>query len=404
MKTDSRSAGGSRAVQTVLYIYEGGYLTCRRRLAGIYKVTTPRGIRVVLMDVHAGADIGQMLDFWKPDGIVAEGDAVRTGWLRRFARRKIPTVLCGPAAGADACWCHRIQHDSRTTARMAVRELLSLGYAAYGCVEYWTACEWSDRRIEEFSESLGRAGCRGEVFRSSVECRQGDFRDFLAHVSAFLRRLPKPCGIFAVNDEMALNVLAAAQREGYDVPNEVAIVGIDNDELLCDNASVSLTSIAPDFEKSGMMAVELLLKSAANPRLPPANLTYGAAPLVRRRSTSVFKVRMHGVLEALDAIRTRYAAPEFDVDAVVALMGCSRRSAETRFLKSTGETIGSAIRNRRLAAAEQMLLDERRSIAAVAAGCGFADVGTFQKAFIRARGMSPSAWRAAQRRAQRCAN
>ena len=73
---------------------------------------------------------------------------------------------------------------------MAVRELLSLGYAAYGCVEYWTACEWSDRRIEEFSESLRRAGRRGEVFRSSVECRQGDFRDFLAHVSAFLRRLP----------------------------------------------------------------------------------------------------------------------------------------------------------------------------------------------------------------------
>ena len=83
-----------------MYIYEGGYLTCRRRLAGIYKVTTPRGIRVVLMDVHAVTDIDLVLNFWKPDGIVAEGDALKPGWAALFARRKIPTVLCGPAPDA----------------------------------------------------------------------------------------------------------------------------------------------------------------------------------------------------------------------------------------------------------------------------------------------------------------
>ena len=380
-----------------MYIYEGGYQTCRRRLAGIYKVTTPRGIRVVLMDVHAVTDIDLVLNFWKPDGIVAEGDALKPGWAALFARRKIPTVLCGPAPDAAGVrGCHRIQHDSRTTARMAVRELLSLGYASYGCVEYWDAYEWSDLRVQEFMDNLQQAGRHGEVFRSSVECRQGDIRAFLSRVSDFIRNLPKPCGIFAVNDEMALNVLAAAQLAGFTVPDEVSIVGIDNDELLCDNAPVSLTSIAPDFEKSGMMAVELLEKSVGNPRFVPEKLSYGAAPLVRRKSTSVFKVRMHGVLEALDAIRMQYASPEFDVDAVVALMDCSRRSAETRFLKSTGETIGAAIRRQRIEAAERLLLDGSLSISAIATRCGFADVGTFQKAFQRAHGQSPTAWREAQ--------
>ena len=380
-----------------MYIYEGGYLTCRRRLAGIYKVTTPRGIRVVLMDVHAVTDIDLVLNFWKPDGIVAEGDALKPGWAALFARRKIPTVLCGPAPDAAGVrGCHRIQHDSLTTARMAVRELLSLGYASYGCVEYWDAYEWSECRVAVFQESLRQASCPHAVFRSSVECRQGDISVFLARVSDFLRTLPKPCGIFAVNDEMALHVMSAALMAGYDIPNEVSIVGIDNDELLCDNAPVSLTSISPDFEKSGAMAAELLLNSVADAALPVQDLSYGAAPLVRRKSTSVFKVRMHGVLEALDAIRMQYASPEFDVDAVVALMDCSRRSAETRFLKSTGETIGAAIRRQRIEAAERLLLDGSLSISAIATRCGFADVGTFQKSFQRAHGKSPTAWREAQ--------
>lgn len=217
---------------------------------------------------------------------------------------------------------------------------------------------------------------------------------FLSRISEFIASLPKPCGIFAVNDEMAMNVMSAALMSGYNIPHDVAIASIDNDELLCDNAPVSLSSIAPDFEKSGRLAAELLLKTIDRPDLPLVVDHYGAAPLVRRKSTSVFKVRMHGVIEALEAIRMQYAHAEFDVDSVVSIMDCSRRSAETRFLKSTGETIGAAIRRRRLEAAEQLLQDDYLSISSIAARCGFADVGTFQKAFQRAHGQSPTAWRA----------
>ena len=378
-----------------MYVYEGGYLTCRRRLSGIYKVTTPLGIRVELMDVHAVTDLKMVLDFWKPDGVIAEGDAMTTGWARLLSSRKIPTVLCDPKPEeADAQGCHLIMHNSRDTARLAVRELLSLGYASYGCVAYWDAYDWSDLRVAEFEETVRKAGSPGKVFRSCAECKKGDVRVFLSRISEFIASLPKPCGIFAVNDEMAMNVMSAALMSGYNIPHDVAIASIDNDELLCDNAPVSLSSIAPDFEKSGRLAAELLLKTIDRPDLPLVVDHYGAAPLVRRKSTSVFKVRMHGVIEALEAIRTQYAHAEFDVDSVVSIMDCSRRSAETRFLKSTGETIGAAIRRRRLEAAEQLLQDDYLSISSIAARCGFADVGTFQKAFQRAHGQSPTAWRA----------
>lgn len=390
-----KPAPKSKSVQSLLYVYEGGYLTCRRRLSGIYKVTTPLGIRVELMDVHAVTDLKMVLDFWKPDGVIAEGDAMTKGWARLLSSRKIPTVLCDPKPEeADAQGCHLIMHNSRDTARLAVRELLSLGYASYGCVEYWDAYDWSDLRVAEFEETVRKAGSPGKVFRSCAECKKGDVRVFLSRISEFIASLPKPCGIFAVNDEMAMNVMSAALMSGYNIPHDVAIASIDNDELLCDNAPVSLSSIAPDFEKSGRLAAELLLKTIDRPDLPLVVDHYGAAPLVRRKSTSVFKVRMHGVIEALEAIRTQYAHAEFDVDSVVSIMDCSRRSAETRFLKSTGETIGAAIRRRRLEAAEQLLQDDYLSISSIAARCGFADVGTFQKAFQRAHGQSPTAWRA----------
>ena len=256
-------------------------MTCRRRLSGIYKVTTPLGIRVELMDVHAVTDLKMVLDFWKPDGVIAEGDAMTTGWVRLLSSRKIPTVLCDPKPEeADAQGCHLIMHNSRDTARLAVRELLSLGYASYGCVEYWDAYDWSDLRVAEFEETVRKAGSPGKVFRSCAECKKGDVRVFLSRISEFIASLPKPCGIFAVNDEMAMNVMSAALMSGYNIPHDVAIASIDNDELLCDNAPVSLSSIAPDFEKSGRLAAELLLKTIDRPDLPLVVDHYGAAPLV----------------------------------------------------------------------------------------------------------------------------
>ena len=210
-------------------------------------------------------------------------------------------------------------------------------------------------------------------------------------VSRSISRI-KTWPILAAFDGTAEEVLAACSHENIRVPEDFAVMGIDNNEEICENTKPSLSSICPDFEKAGFLCGELLDKQLRDPKAKGENRTFGILGVVKRKSTTVFKHTDAKVTAAVEYIRL-HATDGICVEDVVKQMGCSRRTAETRFASLTGHTIQTEIRNVRMATAFAMLRNPRQAIDGIAHLCGYDSDSTLRYAFKAKTGMSMREWR-----------
>ena len=176
---------------------------------------------------------------------------------------------------------------------------------------------------------------------------------------------------------------AAASRTELKIPDEIAIVGVDNDELLCENTNPTLSSVMPDFRAAGEMASAMLARAMNNPKLKPVTQTFGPRLLVRRASSSRTQGTDREVLAALDLIR-REACNGLKAKDVAARFPCSRRMAEIRFRAATGKSPLEAIQEIRRAKALELLADPTRDRTAVANLCGYSSANALAN-FLRAR-------------------
>ena len=177
------------------------------------------------------------------------------------------------------------------------------------------------------------------------------------------------------------------------MPDELAVVGIDDDELICENTYPTLTSIAPDFERSGRLAVDLLARRMADGGKSPVTLFYGASPLVRRRSTRIDAARDPRISRALELIR-RELCSGVTVKGVIAEMGMKPRSAEAKFKEVCGHSIKDEIMAVRLARAKRLLSDTDLPISIICERCGYSDERSLRYLFAKETGQSPADWRA----------
>ena len=212
---------------------------------------------------------------------------------------------------------------------------------------------------------------------------------------AALRKLPRPVSVFAVTDRLAEVALMAAGALGWRCPQDIRIVGVDDDEVLCASAPTALSSVHPDWTEGGRLVVEAL---EAQMRGEPVRreYVYGAAGVTRRASTRMGyrRPKDERVERALSFIASEYASP-VGVPDVVAAMGCSRRLAELRFREETGRSIAEALANARLDRALVLLKRRDADIAALPGLCGFRTASALRVAFRRRMGMSMTAWRKA---------
>ena len=170
-------------------------------------------------------------------------------------------------------------------------------------------------------------------------------------------------------------------------------MGIDDDELICENTHPTLSSVAPDFERSGRLAADLLARCIVDRGKSPATMLYGASPLVRRRSTRVDAARDPRIVRALELIR-RDSCSGATVKDVIAAMGMKPRSAEARFKEVCGHSIKDEIMAVKLARAKRLLSDTDLPISIVCERCGYTDERSLRYLFSKATGLSPADWRA----------
>ena len=379
---------------TVLYFYEGAFTLWRRRMTGICAEARRHGWSIHAVNADGlSTNAKGAVDFWKPGGVIVDGGVLGREGFGVQSYDGIPAVFCDADESAVGGSAYRLAHDSDDTARTAVAELVSLNSESLGFVSYHTPRDWSDARRRVVEKVAEEEGVPFFSFDSAAACEGADISVFLSRLADFLRSLPRPAGVLAANDEMAAHVLSAAEAAGISVPDDLAVMGIDDDELICESTHPTLSSVAPDFERSGRLAAELLARCIADRGKSPATMLYGASPLVRRRSTRVDAARDPRVVRALELIR-RDSCSGATVKDVIAAMGMKPRSAEARFKEVCGHSIKDEIMAVRLARAKRLLSDTDLPISIVCERCGYTDERSLRYLFSKATGLSPADWRA----------
>jgi LacI family transcriptional regulator len=379
---------------TVLYFYEGAFTLWRRRMTGICAEARRHGWSIHAVNADGlSTNAKGAVDFWKPGGVIVDGGVLGREGFGVRSYDGIPAVFCDADESAVGGSAYRLAHDSDDTARTAAAELVSLNSESLGFVSYHTPRDWSDARRRVVEKVAEEECVPFFAFDSAAACEGADISMFLSRLADFLRSLPRPAGVLAANDEMAAHVLSAAEAAGISVPDDLAVMGIDDDELICENTHPTLSSVAPDFERSGRLAADLLARCIADDGKSPATMLYGASPLVRRRSTRVDAARDPRVVRALELIR-RDSCSGATVKDVIAAMGMKPRSAEARFKEVCGHSIKDEIMAVRLARAKRLLSDTDLPISIVCERCGYTDERSLRYLFSKATGLSPADWRA----------
>lgn len=238
---------------------------------------------------------------------------------------------------------------------------------------------WSKGRFNGFRDTLSENGHWCTEIHSAKE----------------MPRLKKGTAIFVANDDTAYKLIDILKARKYKIPKDFAVLGVDNDTLICENCHPKLSSVLPDFEAEGFLAAESLDKMMCSSKPTPANSLYvGVKRIVHRQSTLEPSPQGKLVQKAIAFIDT-HALEGIDVRDVTNHLGCSRRLADLRFREFQGRSILETIVEKRLAAVRQRLTETRDKIDVIAGECGFKNSNYLKNLFKKRYSMTMSEFRRA---------
>lgn len=364
------------------------------KLNGVRDIVVRRGHPVQIIEERPTARlVRELWDFWNPIGAIIDcGGEYNDIDANTFANRHV--VFLGHNPDTLPANCLLVSNDQTETARAAARELLSTGYTNFAFIHVPERKNWSDMRERGFSEALALNGKGCAVFAPSPS--KADTVRWMSGLRKFISSLPRPCAVFAANDKTAEKVLAAAALESMSVPNDIAVIGVDNFIPICEHASPQLSSIEPDFRRGGNLAAMMLLGAVmSNGRWRGSRTqTFGPLRVIRRASSRVLYAPDKIVSTALDLIREE-SCSGLTAGRAAALFPCSRRMANIRFRNATGHSMLEEIHAVQLERTKQLLANGNLPLKAISDFCGFRHPNSLRKFFRRETGMTLSAWRAA---------
>lgn len=362
-----------------------------RVYAGVCERAREHGWRVV--EIEYGRTDRSAEDFirlWRPVGVIVECSYLAED-LNTKAYSAVPAVYIDPPRERTDEVLASVSQDSVAVAQLAFDELSGLnpeGYAYLGWVS--GACTtWSRDRGRAFADLVQKRGKPFQAFDKSWT--RADMLASQHQVAAWLKTLPRPCGLFAANDVTAELALAAAELAGLSVPTDLAVIGVDNDRLRCENTLPSLTSIEPDYAEAGRLAADLL-KDRLRGRTVASQVVYAPDCLVRRGSTRTLQAAGIGIYEAVERIR-REACFGLTPADVLKDIPCSRRLAEQRFRQATGRSIGEEIAEARFARVFELLRNPTYPISQIISESGWESESYLKRAFKKRTGLSMREWR-----------
>ena len=304
--------------------------------------------------------------------IVSIPDAERAA--EPLADTDIPTIVMdihSPALSARRKNIVFIRNSPEEIGRSAANHLLSIGRCrSYAFVHHQSVMQWSVDRFNAYRDTLREHGFECHELKSP----EG------------VEKLERPVGVFAANDDRGYDVIEFCRVNQLRVPEDIAVIGINNDTLVCENCHPRLSSIQPDFEQEGYLAAETLSRmmhpAPCTPHPAPRTLFVGVKQVVRRESTAELSLSGKLVQRALVYIR-KNALKGISVTDVAAHLHVSRRLADLRFRELQGTTIGETIISERLTEVKRLLRETKDPIDAIAVRCGYENPNYLKNLFKR---------------------
>lgn len=332
------------------------------------------------------ADEATVVEFVKRrkyDGVIV---TFRGPLTERVAAAGVPVVnALASGQGVPA-----VTVDERAVGSMGAGHLMECGYKRFAF--FGTREEWALRRLDGFRTALASAGHRAQTNLGADEAGP------VTEVSEFLDSLKLPVAVMACNDATARLVVDLAIERGVRVPGDLAVLGVDNDELLCETGACPLSSVDTDLYRVGFEAALLLDRRMRGELSADAHDASPVGPkeVIRRQSTSLFAHDDPDVASALRYIHER-ACDGISVDDVCRHIVLSRRRFEQRFTKALGRPPGVEIRQVRIDRAKALLTETEMTLAEISVRCGYAYISGFAAAFRAVVGMSPGEYRRSQK-------
>lgn len=329
---------------------------------------------------------------WRPHGIIANLFLPQVA--RQVIRLRKPIVDTACSLDELAKKVRTVDVDHTEVGRLAAEHFIERGFSNFAFFGHATA-RYSRLREASYRRRLAEAGfglscCYDEY----VPCAPAamSWKSIDQKVRQWLRRLPKPVAIFASNDAPARNLADMCCRLRIRVPDHVAILGVDNNELECMLASPPLSSIAIPAERIGYEAAHLLDRMMSGQKVPRQAVFLPPVRVVIRQSTDALAIDEPAVASALAFIR-QHARENISVAIVVSRLGVVRRGLERKFRALLGRSILDELQRARIELAKGLLTDTCLPMPAVARHSGFSNPQRLAIVFHRLVGMPPSAYR-----------
>lgn len=374
----------------VLAEFTGGF--GRGIMRGVARYARERGHWRLFVPMGDATDPAP-LRTWRGDGIIAKPRSPETADL--LSALPVPRVLVGGLGVHDTTGSPLIRavvHDNQAEAALAMAHFQERGLSRVAFCRF--PLPYGDHgREQPFVQAAGDGRIMCHRFQPSADARPGsDYERQQQSLAAWLASLPTPIGVWAANDLRGQHVLEACKLADLRVPEDVAVLGEGDDELLCELCDPPLSSIAMPVERLGYdaaAALDRLIAGEAVGEIVPMQ----PLGIVTRQSTDVVAVDDPDVAAAVRFIREHVSDPAVNVDAVLEHVMVSRSTLDRRFRETLGRTVHEQIEQARLRRAQELLRLGGLKMEDIAARSGYTNARRLAEHFRRSLGQSPSQWR-----------
>ena len=321
---------------------------------------------------------------WDGDGVVVRGENARIA--RAVAKLSVPVIDMTPSRLLPkAPW---VKSDDGAVARLAAQHFLDRGFRHFAfCGD--ARFSWSNRRGEQFGLLIRGAGRDCHTYESPRPEASSD--DAVEAIAAWLKRLPRPIAVFACYDNRGQQVLEACRRAGIPVPEEVAVLGVDNDEVLCVLSPPPLSSVVLNTRRTGWEAAALLSLMMKGEKLAPEAHLIPPLGIETRQSSDILAIADTKIAAALRYIR-EHACEGLRVSDVLKHCPMARRVLESRFQQLLGRTPRQEILRVQLNRVKELLIGTELPVWEIAERTGF-DSEYLSVVFKQEAGVAPSEYR-----------
>lgn len=394
--TDVRRSNGRRgrtsaAPTRVALLIESSRAFGRGVLEEIAECLRERRWMITYQEGGLSELLPEWLESWEGDGIIARIEDRRIA--QALVRKRVPVVdlrgVC-PISGVPV-----VTTDDAEIARLAAAHLRSCGFRHFAYCGYEGAAN-SQLRARVFAQFFQDAGLPCHLFKvlephlATVRAQEQYGWTHREHLIEWLRGLPKPVGVMACNDARGHQLLNAARELGVRVPDDVAVIGVDNHETVCELTVPPLSSVEHNTRGVAREAVRMLDRMLSGQPPPAAPVLVQPCRVVPRRSTDVLAVPDRNLRKAMQAIRSQ---PHRGVDEIARISGLSRRDLERRFAAAFGHSPLQETLAVQIHMAKRLLTETDWPLYRVAEGAGYRHAEYFNAAFKRQTGVTPGSYR-----------